>query len=91
MVADTNSPDRGLQLFDPTQIDSPHTTLCYPQASNMGDHWQGPFPYTDGPIKVYAPQHTHPHPSFSPDSRYVVFTTDHSGYAQVCEVVLPAP
>ena len=36
--------------------------------------------------KVYAPQHTHPHPAFSPDGRFVVFTSDRSGYSQVYEV-----
>jgi hypothetical protein len=32
---------------------------------------------------VYGPQWTHPHPSFSPDERKVVFTSDRSGYPQV--------
>ncbi len=89
MVADTNFPDIGLQLFNPLDgIGAPHT-LCQPQASNAGDHWGGPFPYEDGPIKVNAPQHTHPHPSFSPDSRRVVFTSDRTGMAQIYEVEIP--
>ena len=89
MVADTNFPDIGIQLFNPLDgIGQPHT-LCYPKASNAGAHWGGPFPYEDGPIKVNAPQHTHPHPSFSPDGRYVVFTSDRSGQAQVYEVEIP--
>lgn len=89
MVADTNFPDIGLQLFDPLDgVESP-TTLCYSEASSIGEHWNGPFPYDNGPIKVYAPQHTHPHPSFSPDSHYVVFTSDRTGDAQVYEVEVP--
>lgn len=32
---------------------------------------------------VYGPQWTHPHPSFSPDERKVVFTSDRSGHPQV--------
>ncbi len=89
MIADTNFPDIGLQLFNPLDgIGRPHT-LCQPQASNAGAHWGGPFPYEDGPIKVNAPQHTHPHPSFSPDSRRVVFTSDRSGIAQIYEVEIP--
>jgi oligogalacturonide lyase len=28
-------------------------------------------------------QHAHPHPRFSPDGTYVVFTTDHSGHCNV--------
>jgi oligogalacturonide lyase len=90
MVADTNHPDIGLQLFDPGNPDRPAITLCYPEASNMGEHWKGPFPYEKGPIPVYAPQHTHPHPSFSPDGCYVVFTSDRTGYAQIYEVEIPA-
>ena len=91
MVADTNYPDRGLHLFSPLNSVGKPEVLCHPEASNMGEHWAGPFPYEHGPIKVYAPQHTHPHPSFSPDSRYVVFTSDKTGYAQVYEAEIPAP
>jgi len=32
---------------------------------------------------VYGPQWTHPHPSFSPSERYVIFTSDRSGHPQV--------
>lgn len=89
MVADTNFPDTGLKLFDPRDGVGAPITLCYPGASNVGDHWAGPFPYEDGPVPVYAPQHTHPHPSFSPDGRRVVFTSDRTGHAQVYEAILP--
>ncbi|UCH24717.1 MAG: PD40 domain-containing protein [Trueperaceae bacterium] len=89
MVADTNYPDRGLQLFNPLDgVGSPEV-ICFPGASNMGEHWAGPFPYEHGPINVNAPQHTHPHPSFSPDSRHIVFTSDQTGYAQVYEAEIP--
>ena len=90
MVADTNFPDIGLQLFNPLDGAGAPITLCYPGASNVGAHWKGPFPYEDGPISVYAPQHTHPHPSFSPDNRYIVYTSDASGCAQVYEAEIPA-
>ncbi len=89
MVADTNFPDIGLQLFNPRDGLGAPMPLCHPQASNEGAHWAGPFPYEQGPITVYAPQHTHPHPSFSPDSQRVVFTSDRSGTAQVYEVEIP--
>lgn len=89
MVADTNFPDIGLQLFNPLDGAGLPITLCYPGASNEGAHWNGPFPYEDGPIKVYAPQHTHPHPSFSPDNRVVVYTSDRTGHAQVYEAEIP--
>lgn len=32
---------------------------------------------------VYGPQWTHPHPSFSPDERRIVFTSDRTGHPQV--------
>jgi len=88
MVADTNFPDIGIQIFDPRDGVGKPITLCHPEASSVGEHWRGPFPYANGPIKVYAPQHTHPHSSFSPDSTRVVFTSDRTGYAQVYEAVL---
>jgi oligogalacturonide lyase len=88
MVADTNFPDRGLQLFDPVNGAGEPTTLCFPDASNAGAHWGGPFPYDRGPVEVYAPQHTHPHPSFAPDGTTVVFTSDRTGFAQIYEVAI---
>jgi oligogalacturonide lyase len=90
MVADTNFPDIGLQLFDPQPSGggSPRA-LCHPRASSVGAHWAGPFPYAKGPVEVYAPQHTHPHPSFSPDGQFVVYTSDASGQSQVFEATLP--
>ncbi len=88
MVADTNFPDIGIQTFDPRDGIGEPQTLCYPNASAIGEHWNGPFPYANGPIQVYAPQHTHPHPSFSPDGQHIVFTSDRSGYAQIYEATL---
>jgi oligogalacturonide lyase len=88
-VADTNVPDIGLQLFDPQDGVGAPIPLCRPGASNAGVHWEGPFPYEKGLISRYNPQHTHPHPSFSPDGRSVVFTSDRTGFAQVYEVEIP--
>jgi len=87
MCADTTFPDRGLQLFDPVDgLGEPHT-LCQSHSSNEGAHWDTPYcPYDDGPVKVHAPQHTHPHPSFAPDGKRVVFTSDRTGHSQVYEV-----
>jgi hypothetical protein len=36
-----------------------------------------------GTDTVYGPQWTHPHPSFSPDERHVVFASDRTGTTQV--------
>lgn len=88
MVADTNFPDIGLQLFDARDGIGMPIPIAYPEASSMGAHWAGPFPYEDGPIEVKAPQHTHPHPSFSPDGRYVLYTSDRTGHAQLYELDL---
>jgi oligogalacturonide lyase len=82
LVCDTNFPDRGLHLLDLAGKTTPQFLLAS-QASSRGDHWAEPFPYNDGPVKVYAPQHTHPHPRFSPDGAQVVFTSDRPGTAQV--------
>jgi oligogalacturonide lyase len=90
MVADTNFPDIGLQLFDPLDGTGDPSPLCHPAASSIGAHWNGPFPYGHGPVSVYAPQHTHPHPSFSPDGKRVVFTSDQTGCSQVYEVEILA-
>ena len=95
MCTDTAYPDIGLQLFDPRDGVGAPRTLCFPEATNEGKHWNTDHcPYDDedyrqGKWKVYAPQHTHPHPAFSPDGRLVVFTSDRGGTAQVYEVEVP--
>ena len=83
MVCDTNFPDRGLFLI--SLADGTAQPLCRSAATNVGAHWAAPFPYNDGPREVYAPQHTHPHPRFSPDGRRVIYTSDATGHAQICE------
>ena len=92
MCADTTFPDIGLQLFDSLDGVGAPRTLCFPEATNAGRHWNTDHcPYDDEDYKqgqwtVHAPQHTHPHPAFSPDGRFVVFTSDRSGVAQIYEV-----
>ncbi len=89
MVADTNYPDVGLHVFDPRDGVGEARALCRSEAGSLGNHWDTDHcPYDDGPIEVYAPQHTHPHPSFSPDGARVVFTSDRTGDAQVYECLL---
>ena len=40
-------------------VGTPHL-LCLSQSSNEGKHWNiDHCPYDDGPVEVYAPQHTH--------------------------------
>lgn len=85
LICDTNFPDRGLHLLTLDGA-APPSPLHRPEASSQGAHWADPFPYNSGPVKVHAPQHTHPHPRFSPDGRKVVFTSDRSGTAQIYEL-----
>ena len=90
MVADTKNPDVGLQLFEIDDGVGEPTLLCQSEASSAGAHWNiDHCPYDDGPVDVFAPQHTHPHPNFSPDGTRVVFTSDRSGHAQLYEVEVP--
>jgi len=83
-VCDTNFPDRGVHVFAANEASVPKT-ICMPHATSVGSHWNGPFPYNEGPREVYAPQHTHPHPRFSPDGKRVLYTSDVSGHAQLYE------
>lgn len=85
IVADTNAPDVGLVTF-PADGTGSMTPLCTSDASSEGRHWWGPFPYEDGPIHVQAAQHTHPHPTFAPDGRHVLFASDRTGTSQLYEV-----
>lgn len=86
MVFDTNFPDRGVFTLDLRTPGVVPQLLCQPHASCIGAHWNGPFPYDHGSIRVHAPQYTHPHPRFSPDGTKVVYTSDVSGFAQVYEI-----
>jgi oligogalacturonide lyase len=84
-VCDTVFPDIGLHLFNAEGAgDTDAATFLHAsRASSEGAHWGRPFPYNNGPVKVDAAQHTHPHPRFSPDGKSIVFTSDRSGHAQV--------
>lgn len=89
IVADTNAPDVGIIRF-PADGSGEFEWVCASNASNEGSHWWGPFPYEDGPISVQARQHTHPHPTYSPDGRFILFASDASGESQLYEVDLMA-
>jgi oligogalacturonide lyase len=89
VVCDTALPDAGLQLVDPAT--GRRRVLCYPRASSQGYQWREPEPIWEGPVPeaAYGPQWTHPHPSFTPDGRGVVYTSDVSGHPQVYLAWLP--
>jgi len=89
VVTDTNFPDTGLWLFDLGGPKPRPAPLCASLATNQGAHWNTDHcPYDDGPMQVYAPQHTHPHPCFAPDDSVVLFTSDRTGHAQLYECPL---
>lgn len=96
IVCDTYLPDVGICLVDPHT--GRHRVLCQSRASSKGWQWHEsrPLAATTGTAPgwmtmvegasgetAYGPQHTHPHPSFSPDGRWVTFTSDVSRYSQV--------
>lgn len=95
IVCDTHLPDIGLCLVDPDSGDV--ETLCHPEATNQGHQWSEPTPLVaDGEApgwatmteavsaeSAYGPQWSHPHPSFSPDGKWVSFTSDRTGHPQV--------
>jgi oligogalacturonide lyase len=89
IVCDTALPDRGIQLVAPAS--GARQTLCHPRASCGGYQWREPEPVWAGPVpeEAYGPQWTHPHPSFSPDGRKVVYTSDRTGTSQVYVALLP--
>jgi len=87
-VCDTAFPDIGLHVFDAHDRSAKAVKIANSWASSIGEHWAGPFPYNDGPREINAPQHTHPHPRFSPDGRRVLFTSDRTGDAQLYECLL---
>jgi oligogalacturonide lyase len=89
IVADTTLPDVGLQLVDPATGE--RRTLCHPNASSRGRQWAEPEPVWEGPVpeEAYGPQWSHPHPSFSPDGRKVMFTSDRTGHPQVYVAYIP--
>jgi oligogalacturonide lyase len=101
IVCDTHLPDVGLCLIDPSS--GAHRVLCQSRASSQGWQWHQPLPLTAAGAApgwatmveqasgetAYGPQHTHPHPSFSPDGRWVSFTSDQSGSPQVYVAEVP--
>lgn len=101
IVCDTHLPDVGICLVDPET--GRHRVVCQSRASSQGWQWHqsAPLAATDSAPgwatmveeaegeTAYGPQHTHPHPSFSPDGRWITFTSDMSGRPQVYLVEVP--
>ena len=101
IVCDTHLPDIGLFLVDPKN--GTRHPLCQSKARNLGSQWRQDRPVSaegaapgyatmveeGGEETTYGPQTSHPHPSFSPDGRWVAFTSDGTGYAQAFVVEVP--
>ena len=89
IVCDTTCPDVGLQLIDPKT--GKHETLCFPGSSNGGSQWAKTVPEDDQKTRpaTYGPQWSHPHPSFSPDGKRVIYTSDRTGVSQIYVVDVP--
>lgn len=94
VLSDTNCPDEG--LFEIDVATGARRQVCSPGSSNGGTQWRHPTPalwrtgaesalsWLEVPLdQVYGPQWTHPHPCYSPDERWVTFTSDRTGHAQV--------
>ena len=94
ILCDTNCPDEG--VFEIDARTGARRQVCWPGASNGGAQWREPatapwkteaisaLSWVEVPLdRVYGPQWTHPHPCYSPDERWVTFTSDRTGRAQV--------
>lgn len=94
ILCDTNVPDEG--IFEIDVATGGRTLICQPGSSNGGTQWKESQPanwksdaksalsWLEVPLdQVYGPQWTHPHPCYSPDERWVTFTSDRTGHAQV--------
>ena len=94
LLCDTNHPDEG--IFEIDAASGARRPICLSESSNGGSQWAHGAPadwrgdsksalsWLEVPAdSIYGPQWTHPHPCYSPDGRYVTFTSDRSGNAQV--------
>ncbi len=103
VACDTHAPDIGLVLV--AAATGRWRVLCHPRSSNKGTQWFEPLPAgesaTDPSIfppvgappdeseTLYGPQWTHPHPSWHPDGRSVLYTSDQSGTPHIYRAFIP--
>lgn len=103
LACDTHAPDIGLVLVAAST--GRWKVLCHPRSSNRGTRWFEPLPAGDSAVDpsifppagappdetetLYGPQWTHPHPSWHPDGRSVLYTSDQSGTPQVYRAMIP--
>lgn len=104
IVCDTVHPDIGLRLINAstghhvplcypqsssqgTQWEKDYAAGALPEESAAGAPGWETMKITGDTL--YGPQWTHPHPSFSPDGKRIVFCSDHPGYPQVHVATIP--
>lgn len=82
-VCDTTCPDVGLQLIDLKT--GKHETLCFSGSSNGGSQRAKTVPENDHKTRpeTYGSQWSHSRPSFSPDGKRVIYTSDRTGVSQI--------
>jgi len=96
VLCDTNHPDEGIQIIDVAT--GARRQVCWSLSSNQGTQWHKssyalPKDFADArrhlswmenaADRVYGPQWTHPHPSWSNDEQMVAFASDRTGVTQV--------
>jgi len=94
VLCDTNHPDEGIFQIDVAT--GARRRICQPESGNGGTQWTKDSPadwkvdaksslsWLEVPTdSIYGPQWTHPHPCFSPDEKFVTFTSNRTGFAQV--------
>jgi Tol biopolymer transport system component len=94
VLCDTNHPDEGIFQIDVAT--GKRERICLSESGNGGSQWTKATPadwkvdsksslsWLEVPTdSIYGPQWTHPHPCYSPDAKYVTFTSNRTGFAQV--------
>ncbi|MBK5293327.1 MAG: PD40 domain-containing protein [Acidobacteriia bacterium] len=94
VLCDTNHPDEGIFQIDVAT--GTRRRICLSESGNGGTQWTKDSPadwkvdakstlsWLEVPTdSIYGPQWTHPHPCFSPDEKFVTFTSNGTGFAQV--------
>lgn len=88
LLCQSRASSKGSQWKRPLPAEEPVDRAALRQPDHPGPEPEavkapGAPPPPSGEETTYGPQWTHPHPSFSPDGRSVVYTSDVSGHSQI--------